>query len=148
MVKKQTSVEGERQVAIPLRSAIAVLVTLAVAFWLAFVTARANIEEIFERELRAGVATLAPTISGDLHDLIDEISFRLDPEEFEFIRTKLEIAVNGLDLGGQESSIYTLRRAPDYDRTGELLFVVMDKVDPETGEFFVGNRYKAQPYVS
>ena len=111
---------GERQVAIPLRSAIAVLITLAVAFWLAFVTARANIEEIFERELRAGVATLAPTISGDLHDLIDEISFRLDPEEFEFIRTKLEIAVNGLDLGGQESSIYTLRRAPDYDRTGEL----------------------------
>ena len=146
MTKKQTSVEGERQVVIPLRSAIAVLITLAIAFWLAFVTARANIEEIFERELRAGVATLAPTISGDLHDLIDEISFRLDPEEFEFIRTKLEIAVNGLDLGGEESSIYTLRRAPDYDRTGELLFVVMDKVDPETGEFFVGNRYKAQPF--
>ena len=46
--EKQTSVEGERQVAIPLRSAIAVLVTLAIAFWLAFVTARANIEEIFE----------------------------------------------------------------------------------------------------
>ena len=106
MTKKQTSVEGERQVVIPLRSAIAVLITLAIAFWLAFVTARANIEEIFERELRAGVATLAPTISGDLHDLIDEISFRLDPEEFEFIRTKLEIAVNGLDLGGEESSLH------------------------------------------
>ena len=140
---KQTT---PKKSAIPLRSAFAVFLVLAVAFWLAFGTARGNIEEMFERELRAAVATLAPTISGELHDLIDEVSYQLDPEEFELIRQKLETAAEGLSLKGEESSFYTLRRAPDYDRSGDLTFVVMNKVDPETNQYFVGNRYKAQPF--
>ena len=138
--------ESESGAVIPFRSAIAVLFVIGLAFWLAFQTARANIEEMFERELRAAVATLAPTISGDLHELIDEMSVKLDPEEFEFIRRKLEMTSDGLSLRGEESSIYTLRRASDYDRTGDLVFVVMNKVNPETGQYFVGNRYKAQPF--
>ena len=66
------------------------------------------------------MATLAPAISGELHELIDEVSYQLDPEEFEIIRKKLETAANELSLKSDESSIYTLRRAPDYSRTGSF----------------------------
>ncbi len=138
--------EDKEQGAVPLRLGFTVIVLLALALWFQSRSASTRIEETFERELRAVVATLGPTIPGEVHDFIDEVSFAIDPEEFEFIRTKLSDTVSSLQMKSDFSTIYTLRRSDDFDRTGDLVFVVMERPDPKTGKFFVGNRYKAQPF--
>ncbi len=133
--------------AVSLSVFVAVMIVVAVALcsFSAYRQTKASLETSLAQELQGIVNTLAPMIDGDLHELIfvDESGRLLDEEEFELIRRQLELAKehNGFT---HENPLYTLRRAFDFDETGELDFVAMPDRD-DRGNYFIGNRYPATP---
>jgi signal transduction histidine kinase/CheY-like chemotaxis protein len=106
-----------------------------------------SLEKSLGNELLRIVNSLAPLINGDLHQLIflnaeGNLAFQ---EEFDLIRNQLVRVRDSNKMTGRGSPMYTMRKAHDFATTQELEFVVMtDKND--MGRYFVGNRYRAQPY--
>lgn len=120
---------------------VAVLLSSIVAYQ----QSKSALKDSLAHELRSVVSSLAPFIDGDLHELIQvneqgELEGR---DSFNYIRKTLVKVRDRSGLTLQESSIYTLRKAPDFDRTGDLEFVVMTDRD-ENGDFIIGNRYPVQ----
>jgi signal transduction histidine kinase len=106
------------------------------------------LEKALAQELLSLVATLAPTINGNLHELIHRLpdGSIANEEEFIMIKEQLRRAKVSNRLPAKRGSpIYTLRPARDYETSGELEFVVM--TDPgKDGKFFTGFRYPGQAH--
>jgi two-component system sensor histidine kinase/response regulator len=108
---------------------------------------RKSLEQQLGKELKAIVVSVAPLIDGDAvlridYDFQGEIT---DTEDFEAIRSVLLKVKNENRLKSNGSPLYIMRKAEDFEQTGELEFVVMTDRD-DNGEYFVGNRYRALPH--
>lgn len=124
-----------------------IVISVGLSAYFVMNQSKKELEKMLANELLAIVNSAAPLIDGDIHQFIylDENRELAAPEEFEIIRDKLVKIKNHNDLGGKGSPIYTLRSAWDFEKTNDLEFVVMTDRN-EMGEFFVGNRYPAQPH--
>ena len=124
-----------------------VIVATAVSSLIVLQLRTRSLEQSLGNELLAVVNSTAAVIDGDLHDEIGRSGLRdiKGQEQFETIRRLLVRVKENNGLSGNGSPIYTMRKAPDFDQTGELEFVVM--TDPDRwGHFYVGNRYRALPH--
>jgi len=125
-----------------------ITVSVALGAFVAYHDRKKSLEKTLARELLGIVNSTAPLIDGDVHELIRR---RPDgslepPGAFEAIRRTLVQVRNSNGLTDNYGSpIYTFRRAPEFEKTHELEFVVMSDRDDD-GEFFVGHRYPAHPH--
>jgi signal transduction histidine kinase/CheY-like chemotaxis protein len=105
------------------------------------------LERDLGRELLAIVVSIAPLIDGDLVPSIDRDyeGELIGVEEFNKIKSLLVKVKEANQLESNGSPLYIMRKAEDFDATGELEFVVMTDLD-EHGQYFVGNRYRAQAH--
>ena len=124
-----------------------ILVSVGLTAFLAYLNASRSLEDSLGAELLAIVNTGAPLIDGDLHELIyaAEDSTIAFAEEFELIRLRLDAIRSANGLPDHGSPIYTMRAGEGYKRSRNLEFVVMPDKDKH-GNYFVGNRYRAQPH--
>ena len=99
-------------------------------------------------ELLAVVASIAPLIDGDLHELmgVDERGEPAPAEEFERLREQLNVVKAANQLTGPGSPLHTLRKTVDFSQSGELEVVVMTDREPD-GRFLTGRRYPIQPHL-
>ena len=124
-----------------------IVFSVATSSWLIYRQIKGSLEKSLGNELLSVVTSLGPLIDEDLHNVIfiDDDGVLVTEEEFELIREQLvQVKVNN-GFEGPGSPIYTMRPAFDFDSTNELEFTVMTDRD-ESGNYFVGNRYPAQPH--
>jgi signal transduction histidine kinase len=128
-------------------AALLVAVSVGISSFLVYQANKASLADSLGRELLAIVNSTAPLVDGDLHQLIHkaEEGRVAGEEEFETIRQQLVKVKDSNRLSGHGSPVYTMRPTERYADSGELEFVVMTDRDA-SGEFFVGNRYRAQPH--
>jgi signal transduction histidine kinase len=125
-----------------------VILSVGVSSVIAYQLKKRSLETALSNELLAIVHSLAPLIDAELHEHIrcGADGAPESEEEFESIRQQLVKVKHRNQLTSHGSPIYTLRPAPDFDRTRELEFVVMTDRDKD-GRYFIGNRYPAQPHL-
>jgi len=121
--------------------------TVGLGALVAYRDGKASLEDALSGELLAIVNALGPQIDGDAHETIRRApDGRIEGwSAFQPIYRIFETACRSTGLTSDGSPLYTLRTTADFVTTGELEFVVMTEVDEE-GQFFVGDRYPAQPF--
>jgi len=128
-------------------SSLLICLSVGLSSYLVYRSSTAELTETLGRELLAVAQSSAALVDADLVDLIHrdangDIAFR---EEFQLLREQLDRirVANGLPDRG--SPLYIMRPAHDFETSGLLEFVVMPDPD-ETGRYFVGNLYPAEPH--
>lgn len=124
-----------------------IVFSVGTSSWLIYRQIETSLEKSLGNELLSVVTSLGPLIDGNLHNVIfvDDDGVLVTEEEFELIRKQLvQVKLNN-EFKGPGSPIYTMRPAFDFDTTNELEFTVMTDRD-DSGDYFVGNRYPAQPH--
>ncbi len=121
--------------------------TVGLSSYLVYRTSTSELAESLGRELLAIARSSAALIDADVVSLIHHsqdggIAFE---REFELIRDQLDRIRRATGLRPVGSPIYIMRPSRDFERTGLLEFVVMPDRD-ETGRYFVGNLYRAEPH--
>ena len=107
----------------------------------------ANLEREAASRLLAIVRTTALGLDGGDHERVRSIGGEISGRDsFDRLRDVLVRVKSVNRMKGYGSPIYTLRPTDDYERTGDLEFVVMS--DPGgDGQFFVGDRYPATEHL-
>jgi signal transduction histidine kinase len=123
-------------------------VAVGISSLIAYRLKKQSLEASLAKELLAIVKTVAPLMDGDVHDRIrvGEVGSVSLSDEFTRLQEQLVRVKEGNALLSRGSPLYTLRKPDDFVISGELEFVVMTDPD-ESGQFFTGARYHAEPHL-
>ncbi|MEM6820490.1 MAG: hypothetical protein AAF558_00930 [Verrucomicrobiota bacterium] len=105
-----------------------ILFSVGLACFFVYIENKKSLELSLSNELKAIVNSVAPLIDGDLHEFIRKVEgIPIEEEEdFRVIQDTLtKIKTSNNLFVGDESPLYTLRKAEDFAKTQELEFVVM-----------------------